>query len=641
MRFTLSVFVYFYITVTGFAQYNNVWNRPEQTERERYFDVLHYSLDLEFDLDSKSFEGTNTISLKPLHNNFSKLSLDAVEIEILKVETSRDNILGFVQDSAAVHISLDRIYSKGEDIDIKVFYRGKDLSDGLFFHDETDQYPKMVESNSWPNHARYWFPCYDYPNDKATQEIIISVDSKYKVISNGELLDVNRQGDKVRYHWFLKKPHSTYLSMLSIAPFSVLEDSLGSLPVNYWVFSGDEENALRVFSLTPEIIDFFNKTYAYQYPWSKYDQVIGPRQGGGAEATSATILGTGVIHDEDPEKDKNWKRIIAHEIAHQWWGDLITLRTWSETWMNESFGTYSDYLYTEHFLGEPDASIDLKGKKDSYLDEAKNRYSRPIVFTRYNRPQDNFDRHTYQKGASVLNMLRSLLGAEKFYSTLSHFLHRYEFKAVETGDFIEVAEEITGMDLGWFFEQWIYKPGHPVFEISKKWDKVSGELSMYVNQVQDTINGTPVFKMPLTIGIYNHGADPVLKEVWLEKRDESFTWKLDREPDMVRFDVGNILLKEWTYNKEADELIYQAENDDVIGKIWAIEQLGKHFKGPLNKDLTLLMERLTIEDDMWPVRVAALDCLHSSNQGVREDILQKALDDKHYSVRNKAREISK
>jgi aminopeptidase N len=220
-------------------------------------------------------------------------------------------------------------------------------------------------------------------------------------------------------------------------------------------------------------------------------------------------------------------------------------------------------------------------------------------------------------------------------------LHRYGFKAVETADFIEVAEEIRGMDLGWFFEQWIYKPGHPVFEISKKWDKISGELSMSVNQVQDTINGTPVFKMPLTIGIYTRGADPVLKEVWLEKRDESFTWKLDKEPDMVRFDVGNILLKEWTYNKEADELIYQAENDDVIGKIWAIEQLEKHFNGPLNKDLTLLMERLIIEDDMWPVRVAALNCLHSSNQGVREYILQKALDDKHYSVRNKAREISK
>ena len=341
----------------------------------------------------------------------------------------------------------------------------------------------MVESNSWPDHASYWYPCYDYPNDKATQEVIITVKKPYKVLSNGELVEIIDNGTTRTYHWYQGKPHSTYLSMLTIAPFSVLRDSLGELPVNYWVFEGDEANAARVFSITPDIIEFYNKIFDYAYPWAKYDQVIGPTQGGGAEATSATILGLGAIHDADEVKDNNWKRIIAHEIAHQWWGDLITLRTWSETWMNEGFGTYSDYLYTEHFRGEPEASLDMEGKRLSYLNEAATRYMRPIVFTRYNRPQDNFDRHTYQKAAAVLHMLRSLMGDEDFFNTLGYFLHKHEFGSVDTRDFIVCLQEVTGKNMDWFFDQWIYKPGHPVFDISNSWDDDTGTITLSVDQV--------------------------------------------------------------------------------------------------------------------------------------------------------------
>ncbi|MBA7548972.1 hypothetical protein ES705_41440 [subsurface metagenome] len=347
----------------AFSQQTNIWERPPQMERERTFDALHYRIELVFDLDEKSFKGSNTILLKPLLSNFKKVNLDVKDLNILKVVNKPGDELDYSQDDNSITINLSRNFNADEKIELKVFYEGLDLSDGLFFHDSTDRYPKMVESNSWPDHARYWFPCYDSPNDKATQEVIITVKKPLKVLSNGELVDIIEDDDIITYHWHQKKPHSTYLSMLAIAPFSILSDSLGKIPVNYWVYKGDENNARRVFSVTPEIIEFYNKLYDYEYPWSKYDQVIGPKQGGGAEATSATILGLGVIHDPDPDKDVNWKRIIAHEIAHQWWGDLITLRTWSETWMNEGFGTYSDYMYTESFRGEVEAALDLKGKK--------------------------------------------------------------------------------------------------------------------------------------------------------------------------------------------------------------------------------------------------------------------------------------
>lgn len=641
MRSFIYLFLLLVLEPCVLGQFNNVWNQPEQIERERTFDAIHYKIVLDFDLDKKTFEGSNTISLKPLLGHFDVVSLDAREIEIEKVINQDNNELDFSQDSNAVEIQLCRAYDSKELIKFTVFYKGTGLTDGLFFHDASDRYPKMVESNSWPNHARYWYPCYDSPNDKVTHEVIISVDKSYKVISNGELIDVSEQDNIVTYHWYQKKPHSTYLSMLSIAPFSILKDSLNGLPVNYWVYPGDEENALRVFSVTPEIIEFFNEIYNYEYPWSKYDQVIGPRQGGGAEATSATILGLGAIHDPDPAKDKSWKRLIAHEIAHQWWGDLITLRTWSETWMNESFGTYSEYLYTERFLGEPDASIEMKGKKQSYLNEAKNRYQRPIVFNRYSEPQDNFDRHTYQKGASVLNMLRSLIGHEGFYKTLSHFLHKHEFGVVDTHDFIVAVKEATGRNLDWFFDQWIYKPGHPVFEITKIWDSTNGVINMSIKQVQDTINGTPVFRVPVTVGIYTEGSEPLFKKVWLKERMESFTWNVNEKPDMVRFDVGNILLKEWSYKKELEEILYQISNDDVIGKIWAIEQLDTFFESGLNLEVTSLLEKISIEDPSWPVREASLDCLFRLNKHIKLSVLEKALNDSHFRVRNKATMINK
>jgi aminopeptidase N len=193
--------------------------------------------------------------------------------------------------------------------------------------------------------------------------------------------------------------------MLAIGPFAVIEDSLGSLPVTYWVYEKDVEDAKWIFKKTPHMIDYFNRLFGYEYPWAQYAQVTSPRMGGGAENTTATVLGQGVIHDKRAEQDFSWDSTIAHEVAHQWWGDLITLRTWSQTWLNESFGTYSDYLYTRHDKGEDEGAHDLLGKKNQYLREAHTRYIRPIVFDRYNRPQDNFDSHTYPKGAAVLHML--------------------------------------------------------------------------------------------------------------------------------------------------------------------------------------------------------------------------------------------
>ncbi len=558
------------------AQTAELLARPIQKERNRDYDALHYKIELSFDLDNKSFEGSNTILLRPLGNDFKSCSFDQTELKITSVLNQNMEPLSFTSSDTSVLIHLEKSYSTSDTIQLSIFYNGQNPSDGLLFDDKTDKWPRMVSSNSWPNRARYWFPCYDYPNDKVTHEIIVTAEEDLKVLSNGKLIktvDHPDEGTKTWY-WHQLKPHSTYLSMLAIGPFVVLEDSLEDLPINYWVYEQDREVAKEVFAITPKAIDFFNKLYDYEYPWAKYDQVIGPHQGGGAEATSATILGLGAVRHKRPDQDDNWERIIAHEAAHQWWGDLITLRSWDHTWMNESFATYSDYLYTRAMKGVEKGALDLEGKKNQYLREANTKYKRPIVFDRYNNPGDNFDSHTYPKGAAVLHMLRYQLGDDVFFKVLNQFLHKFEFQAVETKDFMETVNEVTGKNMDWFFDQFIFKPGHPEFEISYDYSPCERNINLYVKQVQDRSIGTPIYKLPVEIGITTDFGTEIYK-IWIDKEEQSFKLQSEEKPLMVRFDEENWLLKEWTFKKSKEELEFQSKYDDVIGRKWAKEQLKK------------------------------------------------------------------
>jgi len=566
-------FLFLYFGAT-FSQTANILDRPLQEERSRTFNALHYKIELSVDLDTKSFTGKNTISLIPLNSGLDSCSFDLAEMSITGVYHTDLSPLEFYQTDKEVVVKLGRSYSVNDTINLSINYFSHDPSDGLLFDDKTDRWPQMVSSNSWPNHARYWFPCYDHPNDKVTHDVIVTVKNGLKVLSNGKLMRVmeNQAESTATWHWRQLKPHSTYLSMLAIGPFVVIEDSLGSLPINYWVYEQDEEVAREVFAISPKAIDFFNKLYDYPYPWAKYDQVIGPHQGGGAEATSATILGLGAVRHKRPDQDDSWERIIAHEAAHQWWGDLITLRSWEHTWMNESFATYSDYLYIRAMKGEDKGALDLEGKKNQYLREAHNRYMRPIVYPKYNSPQDNFDSHTYPKGAIVLHMLRYQLGDETFFRVLSCFLHKHEFQPVDTHDFMKVVKEVTGQNMDWFFDQFIFKPGHPVFEISYNYYSERGSIALKIKQTQDQSIGTPMYKLPVQIGITTTEGKNI-QEIWITKKEETFFLPTDTKPLLVRFDEGNYLLKEWTFNKSKKELEFQSKNDDIIGRNWAKKQL--------------------------------------------------------------------
>jgi aminopeptidase N len=601
-----------------------------QSERGRSYDALHYLIKISLDLDRRSFEGATTVTVASFREGLETCVLDAEEFTVTSVLSEDGQPLRFDQAAKELAVHLPRPYKFGEELSFTCFYHGRDPKIGLKFMAETQDNPQLVFSDSFPENVHHWFPCFDYPNDKVTNEIVATVKRGLKVAANGRLVSVieDAAAGTATYHWSQDLPHSTYLIFLAAAPYVVVRDSYKTLPVNYWVYPQDAAKVGPTYGKTPKMIEFFNRIYGYDYPWQKYDQVSVP-SGGGAESTSATAMTHRIMVDEKGEPDFPAIGIVSHELAHQWWGDLITLRSWAHTWLNESFGTYSDYLYHRYEKGDDEGAVNLLGKLNAYLREARTRYIRPIVSDRYDEPGDMFDAHTYPKGARVLHMLRSLVGDEPFFKTLSHFLHRYAFDAVDTADFIRSVKTVTGRNLDWFFDQWLYKPGHPVFEVKSEWDAVKRVVRLDVAQVQDLSRGVPVFRVPVSIKLVSPGKTDI-REVWIEKREETFEFPLAEKPLLVRFDKDNVLIKEITFPRERDELIYQLGHDDVIGRMDAAGAL-LAFKDDPRTAAALATSLRT--DPFWAVRKSALEALAQIGVKGGPAVFKKACQDPDPQVR--------
>jgi len=607
--------------------------KPVQSERTRTYDVLHYLIKLKVDIDHKAFEGETTVTLASLRDGLAAVALDAEEFQVTSVRSDYGDALAFTQNAAEVVVTLSRPAKFGERVTFTCAYSGRDPKVGLCFAEATPDNPKLVFSDSWPTNVHHWFPCYDYPNDKVTDELIVTVPAGNKVAANGRLVGVteDKAAGTVTYDWLQDLPHSTYLIFFAAAPYVVVHDAYKTLPVNYWVYPQDEKKALPTYGKTPRMIEYFSRTFGYNYPWQKYDQVSVP-SGGGAESTSATAMTQRVMADEADLPDFPSIGIVSHELAHQWWGDLITLRSWTHAWLNESFATYSDYLYWRQDRGEDEGALNLSDKLAAYLHEAKTRYIRPIVCDRYDSPSDVFDSHSYPKGALVLHMLRSILGEEAFFKTLSAFLHRYAFEPVDTFDFIRTVRETTGQTLDWFFDQWLFKPGHPVFDIGCHWDAARKVVRLTVAQVQDFSRGIPVFRVPVAIKIVTaQGA--ATAPVWIREKTETFEFPAETKPLLVRFDEGNVLIKELSFPKDRDELLYQLRKDDVIGRIAAAGEIVRFKDDPA---VAAALTASARSDPFWAVRRAALEALAGMGGRGLPAILKQGCRDPNSSVRSAA-----
>ena len=619
---------------------------PPRSVRSRDFDQQHIRLELAFDLEDRKFTGRVVHRLVPFVP-LGTIELDAADMKIVKAvlvgdggrELEGSKPLEFAHGGNRLSVTLDRSYSSGETVGLAIDYLVDEPEHGVHFvlpeAAEPDQ-PRMLWTQSEPEYARYWFPCLDSPNDRISSEILATVDDDFLVLSNGILKEKKDNGDGTQcWHWVQEQSHVTYLMSVVAGRFDAFEQSWEGIPVVSYVPQGRLAEAQRSFEKTPAMIGFFSRVTGYPYPWPKYSQICVEEYGwGGMEHTTATTLNVNTLHDDRAHLDHTSDGLVAHELVHQWYGDLITCKDWAELWLNESFATYFTTLWVEHDQGSDEALWQLRGEAESYFNEDATRYRRPVVTYRYPTPWGMFDRHSYPKGGRVLHMLRFVLGDKDFHKALRHYTKKHEFTAVETAQFRIAVEEATGQGLNWFFDQWLYHGGHPQYDVSHDWDAKQKVLRMTVKQTQQVDDLTPLFRMPIEIELATPD-ETIVRKVTVSKAEQTFDFTLEQRPLRVCFDPKDWVLKKLTAHKSREEWLDQLVNSaHVMCRARAVQGLAGFNK---DEDVTAALIGAAAEDPFWGVRQEAVKALAKlPGDATRQALLGAAKSDPKSFVRREA-----
>jgi aminopeptidase N len=592
---------------------------PFQAERIRSFHTRHYRLDLNFDEAAGAIQGTETLSFEPLIENFSVLELDSTGLNIDAVEGPDGKPRAFETPPDRLLIRLGAILRPGQASTVVIRYHGRPKR-GLHFVLADPAYPEKVPEiwslgEQEDNH--YWFPCYDAPNDRATSEVVGTVPEGQILVSNGRLLKVsdNAAARTRTFHWRMDEPYPVYLTSIAVGPFAEVTDHWRGIPVSYSVApSVSRDSALRCFGRTPEMLEFFSNRTGVPYPYSQYAQVAVDEFSGGMENISATTMTQGALFEESADS------LVAHEAAHQWFGDMVTCRSWTHIWLNESFADFFAGLWTEEKKGEDEYRLELLDARQKFLKEDEDEYRRPVVEPCYSDSDDLFDSVAYEKGQWVLEMLRSVLGDEAFFQGLHHYLAKFAWQSVDTRDFESAMEEETGRDLRGFFREWTEGAGYPEYKIRASFDAASKRETLVIDQMQELDGETPLFSMPVTIDLETPQGREVYR-VLVDQRHQQFSFASPEAPRLVRFDPGNRILKTVDFPKGRVELLYQLKSDpDVTGRIWAAAQLAK--PGSPSANIPALAAAAT-GDSFHGVRAAAARALgHFSEAEAREALLE-------------------
>ncbi|MBA4312879.1 MAG: hypothetical protein C0417_09640 [Chlorobiaceae bacterium] len=584
------------------------YGQPEHFTRDRSYDVLHYKLNITIDEKLKTCSGETSIRLVPLRPSTERLEIDAGEILISAVRLGASQ-LRFEQTGDSLIVFLNKFYECDDTLMLTISHSVSSPKKGLYFVSPDSGYPnkhEQVWSQGAPEDNHYWFPCYDSPNDRATSEMIVTVNEKFKAVSNGKLIEAknNPSMHTTTYHWLEAKPHSSYLISLAVCDYAEVKDLYGNVPIINYVYPEQKQNAVRSFQNVPKMIKYFEQETGFIYPWEKFGHVVVDEfMFGGMENTSIVTVTDKTIHDSRAHIDFPSDGLVAHELAHQWYGDLITCKDWSHVWLNEGFATYFENLYREYSLGKDDAEKSLMEAQTGLrnLDDADRR--RPMVCNKYNNPLDLFDSRIYGKGAVVLNMLRDFLGDELFFKSIKLYTERNAFRSVETNDFKNAIEEATGHNLYWFFDQWIYKAGYPEFEVTSKWDKDSRKVILNIKQIQKLDSLTGIFRVPLDIEVWVHGT-PIIYCVMIEKKEEIFSFDAYQEPQLVIFDRGSKILKKIQFEKPLEQWIFQLKNAKAgVDRLLAIDELRWYVSNEL---VVNVLAEAVVNDGFWAVREDAL-----------------------------------
>jgi aminopeptidase N len=603
---------------------------PRQYIPSRNYDTRHIKLDLRFDWERQQALGTATITFAPLSRNTQIVEFDAANMSFSSVKL--DSIMPLKYEVDAPHeklrVILDRAYQPSDELTVLIAYNTNGVSNdaglggfgrGLTFIKPTPDdptRPKQIWSQGETEYNHYWFPCFDHPNDFATTEMIATVEKPLMVISNGKLIETKNNQDGTRtFHWKMEQPHASYLTSIVVGDYQAIEGSYAGIPVITYVYPNEVEAGKVTAARLPEMVRFFSEKTGVKYPYAKYAQTMTRDFGGGMENITATTQTDNMIHDARTTLDRDFDGLQSHELAHQWFGDYVTCRTWADIWLNESFATYFQAMWDEHRLGRDNfLYLDVKSNQNAYFGSWTQGLRRPIVTPNYTNKDAIFDNYAYPRGGAVLHMLRKTLGEENWWRSINHYLTKYAHQPVQTEQFRIAVEETTGQPMDWFFEQWLYKMGHPVFNVTQSYDAGAKTLTLKVRQEQkpDPTSGYPqvaFFRAPLEIEIGTNARTRIERVTVEPKEEQTFTFTVDSQPLLVNFDYGSTLIKELRFDKPTDELVHQLTLDeDVTGRLWALGQLANRLSdvNVAVADRQKIAAALTASlnnDRFWGVRV--------------------------------------
>lgn len=547
MKFNYLFKLFLFLALLTFTdQVSFAQAAKETAARVRTFDAQHYIIRSSFDRKNKIYYGDATIQVKPLKDGFKTLVLDSVgmTIENITLEPNGTRLTDFQNKLDKLIINLGQTYSVNDVVSVRIKYSARPKK-GVYFVDELKSedsflnHPSQVWTQGEAEEVRHWFPSYDFPDDKATTEQFITVPADETAVSNGNLLETINNSDGTKtFHYKMPVPHSLYLTSFVVGKYTKVEGKYKDIPLGYYVYQGKESIAEKAYGKTPDMMRIFEEVTKVDFPYNKYDQInVANFAFGGMENITATTMADGEIHAADsPFGQPFVMDLVSHELAHSWFGNLVTTKDWTNLWLNEGFASFLEAVYREHSNGKADYLRKIKSDADGAM--AFENFGDKHPLYRLNPPTDDslFSTTIYQKGSAVVHTLRQELGDEAFWKGVNIYLNRHKFANVETNDLKVAMEEASGKELDWFFKQWVYQAGYPKLDIKRSYNAARKTLTLTVNQTQKADKITPaVFILPMEVEIKTAKGTKTEK-LEINKRSQTFTIKTDGNPTKLTFD---------------------------------------------------------------------------------------------------------
>lgn len=649
--FLLLLYCAFSILVLAQPATDTAWKKIYRGSYPRINDLVHTKLNVIFNYDKAQMNGEAWISLKPHFYPTDSLNLDAKQMEIDRVALVKGNSLVDLKydfDGWHLKIKLGKQYNSSEQYTVYIKYISKPREAklpedrrGLYFINpkgNQKDMPTQIWTDGETENNSVWCPIIDKPDQKTTEEIIMTVPDKYVTLSNGKLDSQKKNADGSRTdHWKMDLPHAPYLFFMAVGDFSIVKDKFRTIDVDYYVEHEYETTARRIFGLTPTMMAFFENITGVPFPWVKYSQIV-LRNFTSTAMENTTTTAHGELAQQDARQlvDGNqWENDIAHELFHHWFGDYVTCESWSNLTLNESFARYGEYLWQDHQYGADAAGEENYTQLRNYLNNPGNA-SKQLVRFYYADAEDMFDDISYDKGGLILNLLRNVIGDSAFFKGLNLYLTTNKFKTAEAHQLRLAMEAVSGKDLNWFFNQWYFGSGHPKVTIDYIYDDPAKKVNVLITQTQGADH---LFRVPLTIDIYN-GASKESHAVMLSHERDSFSFQYNSRPQLVNVDADKIQLWDKTDNKTLENFIWQySYAAKYVDRREAIVGCAKNQTNPLAMDL---LEK-SLRDSYPGLREFTMRILNIKNDTIRRVfepiILDLAKNDRRSTVRATAIEL--